>query len=201
MLERLFYDQVWVAMVAVAALMFTDYRLTLAGERWHQRGADEHYVLDGGYELNPAFSHDVEEMRPLSPRHLLMTALACALVLGAWALSRVLDLEPDLYLAVVGFVILPQAPAQLGHLRNIALFSTVARHGGVAGRIRTERWLEQRMGAVLLGLFAGLYALLFVLVGHALFLGGAIGCAAIGSLFWALSKHPEVDGERAPGEP
>lgn len=189
MLETLLAEQVWAAPLAVTALMFSDYHLSLAGLRWYRRGADAHFDLGGAYELNPPFTSDVEESRPVSPKHLLGVARAVGLLALVWWFTVRAGRLEALYLGAVGFFLLVQVPVHFRHVQNLVLFRYIAKHGGVNGRVAYARRLEMRLSALLFWMFATAFAAFFAIGGDALFAGGAISCGLAGARFWIFGDE------------
>lgn len=189
MLRTVFVDHVWVALLFLTALSVFDYQLSILGMRWYRRGADAHYDLGGSYELNPPFEKDVEDLRPVSPRHMILTARTAVLVFGVWWFTAHMGRLEDLYVAVLGFFILVQVPTQIRHVNNLALFRYVALRGGVEGRTHTPRWLDLRLSGLLFWMFAVVFLVFWLIVGDALFIGGTVGCLLVGSRFWIFGEE------------
>ena len=201
MLERLFVDHVWTAVLVYSALSMSDYRLSIAGKRWWDRGAKEHYDLGGSYELNPPFEADIDAERPVSPKHLRAVAATSVIIVGVWWLTAYAGRLEGVYLGVIGFFILPQVTVHIRHANNIALFSTVVRRGGVTGKTAVDRWLDMRLSGVLFWLFSAVWAVFYLLTSDPLFLGGVASTALVGARFWIFGDEAAKEAAPAADEP
>ena len=193
MLGDLFMEHAWAAALFVAVLMYLDYYLSLLGLKWYRKGADAHYDFGGSYELNPPFERDIEELRPVSLKHLLGIAGAVFLIVVTWWFTARAGRLEGIYAAVVGFYILVQVPVQIRHAQNLLLFRFVVVRGGVEGKTLEPRWLQLKLSGTLFWAFAAFYLLLFALTGDALFIGGVVAGLLMGARFWIFGGEAEKD--------
>lgn len=187
-------DQLWLGLLLVALLYALDYQLTLVGQRWHRRGADVYYTLQGSYELNPPFVDDVESSRRISLKHILAIGRIWLVLALVWWLTTVYLDFPDIYLGAVGFFVLLQLPVLMRHVQNVVLFRFVVLRGGVEGRTTAARWLDLKVTAAIFFYFAAAYLVLWLLLGSALFLGGVLGSLLAGARFWIFGDEAEEEG-------
>ena len=192
-------EHLWIGLLLVTLLYLLDYRLSIIGYRWFKRGADQHYDMGGSYELNPPFQADIEAERDFSARHLVSMLPMLVLLTLTWVFAVYMDLWPEVYVATFGFFVLVQAPVQLRHAQNIVLFRYVVLNGAVDGRTRAQRWLELKLSGTMFWFFGIGYAVLWLLTGDALFIGGVAGAALMGARFWIFGSQAE-EGVRANGD-
>jgi hypothetical protein len=156
-------------------LSVTDSLLTVAGARAYQRGAKEHLILPGSYELEPGHQEDVDHYRALSFRFILGLILYAGIL---WIVH--LAAFKSLFALVWGGLILLQLAIHLRHFGNLVLFHYARHSMGVSGQIRYARWLSLRMsGADFFG-YGLLFMTIYLFTGSLIILGGAIACLLIG---------------------
>lgn len=176
MLERLLLTQPAAAAALAVAALALDYYTTVYEAWLYQAGAKDFVVYEGLYRLNT----DVEAIfvrRRLIPMRWAVTLLVLALGVAAvwWLLIRQSD-RADVFLILMGGLILTPLSDALTQYRRIMFFREVRRRGGLSGRVIYTRRaaLMQRVyeqyGFVLL------YGLLFLLAGSWFFFGGAVAC-------------------------
>ena len=190
-------DQLWLGLLLVALLYALDYQLTLVGQRWHRRGADAYYTLQGSYELNPPFVDDVESSRRISFKHILAIGRIWLVLALVWWFTTVYLDFPDIYLGAVGFFVLLQFPVLMRHVQNVVLFRFVVLRGGVEGRTTAARWLDLKVTAAIFFYFAAAYLVLWLLLGSAFFLGGVLGSLLAGARFWIFGDEAEEEEGQA----
>jgi len=187
---------VWMAIPVWACLYISDYALTLVGSRLYQRGANKHMVFQGSYELTPIFQKDVDALRKISPKFVVILVLSCV---GIWVLWRAGLSMRSLrgFEFVMGALILAEIGVDFRHVRNIVMLKLALRSDGVKGRIEYSRsFLLRASSAEWLG-FAVLF-LLLALVSHPwFFLGGAAHCFALGLQHWSMSDRARLKEDRA----
>jgi hypothetical protein len=88
---------------------------------------------------------------------------------------------------------------QVRHGQNIVLFRYVVLNGAVEGRTSAERWLELKLSGTMFWFFGVIYAVLWLLTGDALFIGGVVGTGLMGARFWIFGGQAE-EGVRVNGE-
>jgi hypothetical protein len=180
----------WIGPGLWALAYVSDYCLTVAAARLYRRGAHDHYVFDGSYELTPVFQKDIDEVRWFSPTFAAFLVGTGAMLVGLqWAASYV-EL-PEAYLVALGALLLVEVPIHLRHARNLIMFHVMSK-GQVTGRLAYPRWVVLRMSAMELGLFALLYALLFVGTQHWMLLGGALKTGRTALSHWKMATVAEI---------
>ncbi len=162
----------------------SDWLLTVHGAKVYKAGADKVIGLEGSYELNPLYAHDVDHLRPLPPRFVGILALWCLVVLAMWYLYVHLSWLPQAYTFFVGLILLGHGPIHLRHVRNIVAFRHANDLDGIDGNIRYTRRFSQQLSAVEFLSFSVLYAVLALLCGSVLLLGGALATSTLALRGW-----------------
>jgi hypothetical protein len=186
MLDRVLIDNIGLTLVVWIALYVSDYYTTLSAARLYRAGADRFMVFEGSFELTPAFQHDVDHLRQLSPRFLMFLALSIAGIVAVWFLSVQFLRMSGFFAFMMGGLILREAVIHMRHVRNLALFHHANDH--LKGRLEYSRWLLLRQSAVELLSFSALFLLIWLLVGSLFVLGGAFACMATGIQHWNMAR-------------
>lgn len=180
-------DTSWLGPSLWAILYVSDYFFTITCARMYR--AQDKIVFEGSYEITPMFQADVNALRLISPRFLLILLASTAYLAF---LQHVSTQSPELrgaYCFVLGALLLVEATVHVRHLRNWFLFRHGLRQHGVRGRIEYPRLLILRTSAFEILVFAGMYAGLFLLTGVPFILGGAIGCFVLSMNHYRLARR------------
>ena len=168
----------WISLALCAVVYALEYALGRYEADLYVGGAKQYvtYVFEHKW-LAPYQDHGRWRV---SPRLLLAIGALCVMVPVAW-LSLVREFgQKEVFLFLLGGVLLAEAAGCIQRARNILLFWRVRRTGLRFGRLRlTERKVLVR-SAVELFSFALLYALIFLVTMNWLFLGGAANCLITG---------------------
>jgi hypothetical protein len=183
---NLFFNSLWPGLVVWSALYISDYVLTLSCARLYQAGVSDRIAFEGSYEITPYFQADIDSLRRVSPRFVVVLLLSGAYLAGIWWLTT--GLQPALYQFALGAMILSQLAVHIRHVRNLFLFRAIIGTDAVRGRIEYSRPLVLRMSSVELLGFAGAFALLFVFTQSWFMMGGAIACLAMAGKHWRLAR-------------
>lgn len=167
----------WTGAAIWALLYIGDYGLTIAGARLYRRGAHRFFAFEQGYELNPVFKRDIARLRYFSPRFIMLLLTTTVLILIIWRLSRP---YPQLFIFLIGALVLIEVSVHMRHLRNIVLFWIVLHRGGVEGHISYAGWLSYRVSAMEFFTYALLFLVVWLLTRSIFFLGGASTCLVTG---------------------
>jgi hypothetical protein len=190
----------WPGLLAWAALYCSDYVLTIVCARLYRTGVSDTIVLEGSYEITPFYQRDVDALRAVSPRFLVVLAASCGVVFLVWTAS-----VSGYYSFILGALIGLQLVVHVRHYRNLFLFRTIARKNGIRGRIEYARHLMLVASSLEIATFAILFFVVFVFTGSAFVLGGAVASSCMAANHWTLArKHlPTTDQpartEIAPG--
>lgn len=180
----------WPGLILWIILYMSDYYLTI----YSARGFREigHFQFEGSYELTPQFQKDVDAMKPVSTRHLLLLAIySLVIFLLWWAIVRLLGL-PTLYNLYLGVFLLVEVAVHLRHLRNVFLIREIRKHGGVDGQISYRKWFSYRVSAFEFYLLGILFLIVTVLSFSTFFLGGALVCFGTGLKHDRLAKKTKA---------
>ena len=179
MIEKIFIDNIGFALGVWSIFYIADYYLTIYAARLYRSTAEEHFNVQGSYELTPYYQKDVNALKLISARFVAMLALSWVLIGVIWFLSVRLAEIPELYLLTLGGLILREAAVHLRHARNIATFHLSRSANAVEGKITYSQPFSLRLSAVELLSFAVFCLLLALVVGSWFVLGGALSCSVL----------------------
>jgi hypothetical protein len=185
----------WPGVSVWVVLFMSDFTLTLTCARLYRNGVNQKIVFEGSYELTPFFQRDIDSLRKVSPRFLLVLTLVPVVLFMLWKLT-IADF-PQIYFFLLGMLILSQLAIHTRHLRNLFIFREAATDA-VSGRIQYARRTSLRGSAFELFSFAGLYAVLVVFTQSWFIAGGVVGCLSIGRKhLWLARKHKPTEAVKA----
>lgn len=187
----------WPGVLLWIILYISDYYLTIYSARgFHEIG---HFKFEGSFELTPLYQKDIDALKPVSRRHILLLVLSSLLIAVIWWITMRLinfPLAYLFYLLYLGMFILLEAAVHLRHLRNLSLIREIRKDGGVEGEIRYKKWFSYRISAAEFYVYAGLFFFFAVLAYSPLFLGGALTCLATGLKHSRLSKKARLNSNK-----
>jgi len=182
---NLMADSLWAGPLLWMAIYISDYSFTIACARLYR--AQGKIAFEGSVELNPLFQADVDALRRVSPRFCLALIVSTGyLSLVRW-ISGPLTGSGDLYLFVLGAMILLEATIHMRHLRNWFLFKKVIPI--IQGRLEYPRGILLQMSAYEILTFSVLYAALFWVTGSMFLLGGTIACCSLSVRHYRLARR------------
>jgi hypothetical protein len=140
--------------------------------------AQDKLVFEGSYEITPMFQADINALRRISPRFVVLLIVTTGYV---WFMRAPLSGSPyDSYPMLLGVMFLLEATVHARHFRNWFQFKYVV--PGMKGRLEYPRAAMLMASAWELFLFACLYGGPWVVTVHPFLLGGTLsnGFAAFG---------------------
>jgi len=164
----------WIGVVLWIILYVSDYYLTIYSARGFREVG--HFQFEGSFELTPQYQKDINELKPVSPRHIILLFVYSLIIFILWWVFDYLFVYPWLYKFYLGMFLLIEVAVHLRHLRNVFLVREIRKSGGVDGQITYRKWFSYRISAFDLYLFGGLFLLIALLTFSAFFFGGAIMC-------------------------
>jgi hypothetical protein len=181
----------WLPGVFVWILIYiSDYVCTIASARLYQANAKAHIVIEGSFELNPVFQADVNRLRWVSPRFVILLVVTSLLLVGNWASSQwVPGFEPA-YPTVLGAFVLMECAVHMRHIRNIVQFRGI-RKGGMSGQVSYLRGFVLLNSCAEFLSFAVLFSLMALLQASWFFLGGTLSCLGVAAKHWVLARRWE----------
>lgn len=185
-MSTFFFDSLWPGLAIWTVLYISDYSLTLICARLYRTGVSDKIAIEGSYEITPFFQRDIDSLRLISPRFLLMLFVSGVLLSAVWLLMSQPDPTP--YRFLLGAMILLQLTIHIRHLRNLATFRGIINSDAVRGRIEYSRQFTLKISASELFAFSGLFFLLFVFTPSWFILGGAVGCLSTAMKHWRLQR-------------
>jgi hypothetical protein len=174
-LPSLFFNYLWPGVVVWSLLYVSDYALTIACARLYR--AQEKIVFEGSYEITPFFQRDINSLRVVSPRFVVILVVTVTMLSVLWALTE--QSTPELYEFALGSLIGIQLAVHMRHLRNLFMFRAINSTDEVHGRLEYARTLLLRMSSLECLAFSGLFLVLFIFTRSWFILGGATGCFSL----------------------
>lgn len=187
-MRNFFLGSPWTGLVAWVLIYTSDFALTIISARlYYRHNVSSKLVFEGSFELNPLFERDVNSLKFVSPRFLLMLALSSTLIVVDWAVT-VPDLA-NIYAFVLGGFICLELAIHVRHLTNLYLFASRSSTEQLRGQIEYARPLMLRMSSVQILCFATLFSVLFVFTGSWFAAGGAFVCFSVSAKNWRLARR------------
>ena len=177
----------WPGTIAWAVIYISDFVLTIACARLYRRNMSQTIVFEGSFELNPVFQRDVDSMKWISPRFLLLLVLSSTLMTVYWAFY--VPSSPGTYAFVLGAFLCMELAIHVRHLGNLYLFSSRLTGEQTRGRIEYARPLTLRMSSVQILGFAILFAVVFTFTGSWFACGGMASCFGLSAKHWYLAHR------------
>jgi hypothetical protein len=171
-------------------LYISDYYLTIYSARGFREVG--HFRFEGSFELTPQYQKDIDALKPVSKRHVILLVLYSLLIVFIWWLTKHLLFFPWTYLLYLGMFLLLEVAVHLRHLRNVSLIREIRKGGGVDGEIKYQKWFSYRISASEFFLYSVLFLIFAVLAYSPFFLGGAIMCFATTIKHNRLAKKAKV---------
>ncbi len=172
-------------------LYISDYYLTIYSARGFREVG--HFQFEGSFELTPQFQKDIDALKPVSKRHIILLVLFSLLIILIWWLTKHLLFFPWTYLLYLGMFLLLEVAVHLRHFRNVSLIREIRKGGGVEGEIKYRKWFSYRISASEFFLYSALFLIFAVLAYSPFFLGGAIMCFATAIKHNRLAKRAKVN--------
>ncbi len=171
-------------------LYISDYYLTI----YSARGFREigHVRFEGSFELTPQYQKDIDELKPVSRRHVILLVLYSLLIVFIWWLTKQFYFFPWTYLFYLGMFLLLEVAVHMRHLRNISQIREIRKNGGVEGEISYRKWFSYRISASEFYLYGALFFLFAILAYSPFFLGGSLMCFATGIKHARLAKKAKT---------
>lgn len=185
-MEYLLATSPWPGVILWIILYVSDYYLTISAARGFREIG--HIKFEGSFELTPQYQQDVDALKPISTRHVILLILYSLLIIFIWWLTKRLLFFPWTYLLYLGMFLLIEVAVPMRHLRNISLIREIRKNGGVEGQLSYKKWFSYRISASELYLYSALFLICAVLASSPFFLGGAIMCFGTGFKHARLAK-------------
>jgi len=175
----------WYGVILWIILYISDYYLTI----YSARGFREigHFQFEV-FELTPQFQKDVDALKPVSKRHVVLLILCSLLIILVWWLAKRTLFFPLTYLLFLGMFLFMEVAIHFRHFRNIFLIREIRKGGGVEGQIFYRKWFSYRISSLEFHMFSAFFLIIAVLNYSIFFLGGAVACWAIGFNHNILAK-------------
>jgi hypothetical protein len=176
-------------------LYISDYSLTIYSARGFREVG--HFQFEGSFELTPQYQKDVDALKPVSKRHIILLVLYSLLIILIWWFTKRLLFFPWTYLLYLGMFLLMEVAVHLRHLRNVFLIREIRKNGGVEGQIAYKKWFSYRISASEFYLYSALFLIFAVLTYSPFFLGGAIMCFGTGFKHSRMAKKAKMMAQAA----
>lgn len=196
--DAVFLDSLGWSLGVWLVLYIADYYMTVWGAALYRKGANEHVVFDGSYELTPQFQEDINRLRRFSPRFLRYVLQSVVIVCALWYVAWRWTDWALMFLVAYGGLIFRQIVVLGRHVRNIALFRCLLNPDGVNGRIQYARWLTLEQSSVELFSMAGLLLAAAVTSANAMLYGGALAVFLSGLEHRKMARKARRETKRPP---
>lgn len=185
----------WFGMILWIILYISDYYLTV----YSARGFKEigHFQFEGSFELTPQYQKDIDALKPVSKRHIILLVLYSLVIAALWWVFVYRLALPRLYLLYLGMFILIEVAVHLRHLRNVFMINLARKEGGVEGQIMYRKHFSYKISSFELYLFGALFLIASALTFSAFFFGGAIMCFGTGLKHSRLAKKAKANPSQA----
>jgi len=185
----------WLGVILWIILYISDYYLTI----YSARGFKEigHFQFEGSFELTPQYQKDIDTLKPISKRHIILLILYSLVITTLWWVFVYLLTLPWLYLLYLGMFLLIEVAVHLRHLRNVFMINLVRKEGGVEGQIMYRKYFSYKISSFELYLVGTLFLITSALTYSAFFLGGAIMCFGTGFKHSRLAKKARANLSQA----
>ena len=182
-----FVDNFWLGPLLWSILYISDYSFTIACAKMYRQQSI--IVFEGSFELNPIFQKDIDSLKIVSSRFLLILVIGIGILLFIWFLNSTIS-DWNLYLFALGSFIFGELVIHKRHLQNWFLYRYAIGSNGIQGHIEYSRKIILRRSALEMFLFTILLFIVFALTFQWFFLGGTCGCLsnAINQYRLALKK-------------
>jgi hypothetical protein len=180
LIENLLISNVWFAVTLGALVFAAGYGLALYEVYLYHAGAKNLLVFEGRYDLEPDLLARIARRRWVNVRLAAAVVILSTAIFAVWQVCIEQYHRPDVFLFLIGGLVLLEAAADLRRFRNIVLFQQARRADGLQGKIEYSKRLSYTLPYVETLSFAALYALIFLVSSSWFFLGGAITCIVAG---------------------
>lgn len=177
MLLNYIETKVWLSMIVISLVYISDYYLTLAQSKLYQKGAKNHFEIEGGIELNPRFRDDINKQKTLSTNFIKSLIILNITTLMFYSLKITNIINPMEIL--FGTFLLAELYIHTKHLKSLFLYKTALKSEGIGGKIIYSRKFVHESSAIDLAIFAGFYLVLWGLSGKLFFVYGSLACLVL----------------------
>ncbi len=176
MIQTLLTDSYWLAIVVSAVFYALDYYLAINAAYLYHNGAKDFVAYAGSYMKSAGFGDIGSKPRLFAPR-LLWVLLFLAVSIGVlrWFFVQQYR-QPEVFMFILGGVLLLEAADVLRHFRNLTLFRHIQAGQGVTGTVEYSRELVHTLQFNEMYGYTALYLFAFLISGSWFVLGGAFTC-------------------------
>jgi len=181
----------WVpGVIAWVVIYVSDYYCTIASARLYQETIKAHLEFEGSFELNPVFRADIDRLRWVSPRFIVLLTLTSLMLVLYWYLSQFAPYLAFAYPALLGSFLLMECAIHMRHARSLYQFRGI-RRGGMTGQCFYKRGFVLRNTAFEMLSFGVLFLVIGMLQRSWFFAGGTFACTLTALKHWVLARKHE----------
>jgi hypothetical protein len=182
-----FVNHIWSGLLLWIGLYISDYYLTISCARMYR--AQDKIRFEGSFEITPYFQSDIDALKTLSPRFIIML-FTTSIVLSFFALLAVKNrvFYSPLYLFFLGYMVLLELTVHIRHIRNWFMYRDYLASSDIRGHIEYSRSVTLKSSAIDRMLFSALFLVLFFVTASSFVLGGAAGCTLSAWKHYSLAK-------------
>jgi hypothetical protein len=176
LIEDLFKSTPWIPLTFGVISFAVDHFLTRYETHLYHAGAKRYFNIKGRYGGDTG-SQDVGLWRGLMDMGLVFSVLILGGgIYAAWEFFMRQSERPEIFMFLIGGLILYESATSLRHLRTVMLFRHALRGEGLQGKIEYSERLSHTLAYIELYGFTAFYLLLFLIFWSWFFLGGALTC-------------------------
>jgi hypothetical protein len=183
MMEKLLIDQVWIPIVLCAVIYLVDYYLGLYEAYLYHNHAKAHVVFDERYEGYERVSETGNRKWIPSSSFFVVLVVVSLGIYAAWYALVKQFARPELFLLILGGLILFRAASTLIHFRTVSLFRFTMQSGEIKGKVMYSKHMTSTLLYLDFYGFTLLYLLLLFIQGGWFLFGGILTC------FIAARRH------------
>lgn len=183
MMEELLIDQVWIPIILCAVLYLGDYYLGLYEAYLYHNHAKTYVVFDERYEGYEKVTEPGNRMWVPSTSFFIILVVVSLGIYAAWYALVEQFARPELFLLVLGGLILFRVASALIHFRTVSLYRFTLQPGEIKGKVVYSKHMTATLQYLDFYGFTFLYLLLLFIQGGWFLLGGILTC------FIAARRH------------
>jgi hypothetical protein len=183
MMEGLLIDQVWIAIILCVILYVADYYLGLYEAYLYHGYVQPYIIFSGSYEGYERLTEPGKGKWAPSISFLIVLLVTSLGIYAGWVAFVKQFVRPEIFLLILGGLILFKAASALIRFRAISLFRFTRYPGEIKGKIVYSRHLTSTLRYLDFYGFTLLYLMLLFIQGGWFLLGGILTC------FIAARRH------------
>lgn len=194
-MEHWFILTPWHSLLVWTFIYLSDYWFTIKIAGLYR--ANPHFEFEGNQTRH--FEKDVDALKPISTRHILLLLLTNIIIFCLWWLFNTINFAPG-FVLFLGMFLLMEVGVHLRHFRSYFMLAQNRDRGGLDGRLSYRRWFIFGTSAFEFLCLAGLFLFTAWVNSSVFFLGGALACLAlaVNHAWRSRNLYKQASAARAP---